>query len=630
MLVFRIYVILLMLVVTNSYADFIDSIHGELHLLSGNKKLDMLYELAMEKVQTDPEVCEQLANELLERCGEEQFVYKGLAYHALGEMYYYKEMYAEALEKYVLAEPFFLKSKDSVRISANYSNKGLMYYYRADYDRAALCYEKSLAIDEVLNDSVGIAKACQNLGLIFSEGGSIELQREYYERAGEIYKELNDVRSSADIYLNLGVSCSRVEDYKRAKRYYKKALGIYEDIGDSSRIASIQNNLGCAFMNEGDYVVAENYFNKSRDIFQALGEKMGMVYALTGLGDLYAQKGMQNKAVELYKRCEEINESIGILGTQQENLMGLYEAYKKMGRYKEAVRVLEDYYALRDSVFNEAQISKMNELESKYLFQKSQNEVSELTARNRLYVILIIVIAFLFLLGVAYAVYYHHTRKLQEKQRLLRLEQKVLRTQMNPHFIFNSLSAIQCYVLDNKVSDAVDFLADFAGLMRMVLQYSQDEYISLEQELEILEFYINLQNRRFGERISYDIVVDGSLDNAKTLIPPMLAQPFIENSFEHGELYKREGGSISVRFERCNGSIHYCIEDNGIGLDVSMDKKVGSTKKHKSLAMKITRERLGLINQSNSNKVGLMVEDRNKYGEEGTRVLFTIPYREMG
>ncbi|WP_075590304.1 tetratricopeptide repeat-containing sensor histidine kinase [Labilibacter marinus] len=599
--------------------------------LEGDEKLDAMYNKALEVVVSNPYVADSIGHEMLEMVDDKQFGYKGLAYFVCGEAHYYKEQYDLALERYQDAEKFLKFTDDTARLAATYSNIGLINLYKADYKTSLMYYEKSYDLEMQLNDSVGMAQTLQNMGLIVGKWDKFELQSSYYKKALALYKKLGEHRSIADMALNLGVTYVAQDELKEGFKYYQEALEFYQQLNDSNRIASVYNNMACYYTRVQKFDDAEKYFNNSIDIFSRINKKSGLISAYTGLGDLFAEKGNYQAAIEMYKKCEEVNKEVGLLGTQGENLYSLYETYKGMGDTENALRVFEQYHQIVDSIYSMEQFDKILELENKYILQRSQGQVTELRAKNRLYTIVFLSIAFFVIFGGVVVYFYSRDKGMKEKQRLLSLEQKVLRTQMNPHFIFNSLSAIQCYVLENKTMDAVDFLADFASLMRMVLHYSQEEFISLEQEREILDFYIDLQNKRFGDKVKYQIVIDEKLEKSKVKIPPMLAQPFIENSFEHGELCKREDGHILVRFEKKGKNLSYQIEDNGIGiLSTRKGSNSPTTKKHKSLALKITKERLKLINKNHlANRVDLLVEDRSKYGTNGTRVEFTIPLREL-
>ncbi len=611
-------------------ADKEDSINAIINSLEGDEKLEAIRSFSFETNVSNPEFSKALSLELLKLADDSQYKFMGIAYFNLGEVSFYKEHFNEALSYYTKAQPYLEFAKDSALISANYCNIGLIKYYKSEYGVAIENYESSLAIDKALNDSLGVAKTYQNIGLVFGDWGNASLRISYFKKALEIYEKLGCNSFVADINTNLGVAFSQDNDYKIANTYYKSALKAYTELNDSNRIASVLNNIGCNYLKMDKYDAASECLEQAVGIFKIIDNKAGLVHALSGLGDVYAIQGYSEKAIDLYQKCEEVNQQVGLVDTQMNNLYSLYQAYKESRYFEDATRVLEKYYQIKDSLFADSQSNKMLELETKYNYQKARNQVTELTAKNRLYLLVLLMIVFVVILGLVYWVFYFRTKRLEEKQRLLQLEQKVLRTQMNPHFIFNSLSAIQCYILENKVEDAVDFLADFAGLMRLVLQYSQKEYITLSQERALLDYYINLQNRRFGGRINYKILVDEKLDNTKTMIPPMLAQPFIENSFEHGELFRKPDGNITVLFKKQHNVLTYCIEDNGIGVDVANDSKGKHEKKHKSLALKITRERLNLINHNHKNgRIELRVEDRRASGTQGTKVIFTIPLMEF-
>ncbi len=610
-----------------------DDITKALDKSEGSKRLEELQRIGLQIVSENPDRADSIAHQMLTLTDDNQIKYKGIAYYILGDVEYYREDYNLALQHYIQAQPFLEQSNDSAILSGNYSNIALMYYYKANYSTSLSYYEKCLALETQLNDSLGMAKSLQNMGLIFGNSQKYEMQQSYYKRAMEIYRKMDDKRSVADIALNLGVALVFQKKYEQGWNYYQEALKTYQALNDSDRIASVQTNIGYYHIKVKNYEKAFDFFNTAISVFKSLDKKSGLINAYTGLGDLYAAMGQRNQAVEMYQICESINQEVGLLDIQRDNLLSLSKAYKEIGDNMNALRVYEQYNLIKDSIYSMNQSDKILELENRFKFQKSQNEVAELKARNRLYVIFFLLGAFLVICSGVYMWFYMRNRRMKENHRVLSLEQKVLRTQMNPHFIFNSLSTIQYYILENKTMDAVDFLADFAGLMRLVLQYSQEEFITLEREREILDYYIKLQNKRFGDKVSYEIIIDKELNDNKIMIPPMLAQPFIENSFEHGELSKKDNGHISVRFEKNDNKLIYIIEDNGIG--ISKKKKEDNedseiTKKHKSLALKITAERLTLINfgKSGSN-IDLKVLDRSEYGTCGTRVQFTIPLKNI-
>ena len=232
---------------------------------------------------------------------------------------------------------------------------------------------------------------------------------------------------------------------------------------------------------------------------------------------------------------------------------------------------------------------------------------------------------FLIFAGIISFFVYSRVHTLKLRLNNAELNQKLLRLQMNPHFIFNSLFAIQNYIYANQTHLAGKYLSDFAKLIRMILNYSRLEAISIEQEMETTRLYLDLQKLRFGERMEYEIHIDQKLYDADAFVPPMLAQPFIENSIEHGIKTLKHKGLIRIIYALDNENIIFTIEDNGIGLEAASEKK--GKKGHKSLATGIVRDRLQIISERSGRETKFNIaEIRNDDGKSaGTRVIISVP-----
>ncbi len=229
--------------------------------------------------------------------------------------------------------------------------------------------------------------------------------------------------------------------------------------------------------------------------------------------------------------------------------------------------------------------------------------------------------------------------KLLEEQRIIALtsdfEQKIaeteitaLRSQMNPHFIFNCLNSIKLYSLENDSQAASDYLTKFSRLIRLVLENSRSEKVTLENELETLELYIEMEAMRFKDKVKYQINVEQNIDQQFVEIPPLLVQPFVENSIWHGLMHKTEGGLVKIDVSQpTDQMLHIEISDDGIGRAKALEYKSKSAMKSKSLGMKVTKERIELINQIYKINTSVEIIDlKNKKGEAiGTKVILNIP-----
>lgn len=245
-----------------------------------------------------------------------------------------------------------------------------------------------------------------------------------------------------------------------------------------------------------------------------------------------------------------------------------------------------------------------------------------------------IILEILFLGLTIFSIIKYREKKIIEQTQFQLLEQKLLRSQMNPHFIFNSLSSIQSFIFENNPLEAGSYLSRFAELIRAILYNSREEFITLEKEIKTLQNYLDLQQLRYDHKFEYSLDIDPIIQTDMIQIPPMLAQPFVENAIEHGVKHLSGKGLISVSFTLMpeKGSLLLLVEDNGIGIKASKKLKKESHKRHTSLATIIANERIDVFNKGQKKKQFIMeigdIEDWD--GKiKGTKVKFIIPYREL-
>ncbi len=220
---------------------------------------------------------------------------------------------------------------------------------------------------------------------------------------------------------------------------------------------------------------------------------------------------------------------------------------------------------------------------------------------------------------------------LQIENQLFDIQQKALRLQMNPHFLFNSLNSIQSFVLSSDIDSAVNYLGRFSQLMRLILTNSAESIIPLADELLAVKHYLEIEKLRFDNKFNYTINIDPQIDEEFTGIPPMIIQPYIENAIIHGLVPKDTEGFIKINLEKKNNFIHCIIEDDGIGRQKSLENKLSSGLNTKSKGMLITKERLEILNQGSNQKFSVKVTDLTDASENacGTKVELVILYQEI-
>lgn len=246
-------------------------------------------------------------------------------------------------------------------------------------------------------------------------------------------------------------------------------------------------------------------------------------------------------------------------------------------------------------------------------------------------------IIILALAGV-YSLYRYRVSQLKKKQRLkseyerklANVEMSALLAQMNPHFLFNSLNSIDSYIIRNESKKASEYLNNFARLMRLILQNSRSNYISLKDELEALELYLQMESLRFKNKFTYSITVDETLDSNSIVIPPMLIQPYVENAIWHGLMHKTNGeeGKVELGVYKKENNLLCVIRDNGIGRKKAAElKELRQNNYKRSMGMQITEDRIEIINKLYNIDTSVRIYDiENEDGEgKGTQVELTIP-----
>ena len=219
-------------------------------------------------------------------------------------------------------------------------------------------------------------------------------------------------------------------------------------------------------------------------------------------------------------------------------------------------------------------------------------------------------------------------RQAEFNKKVAELELRALRSQMNPHFMFNSLNSIKNYILQSEPERAAEYLSSFAHLIRLILQYSQEQSISVQEELDALLLYIELEKLRFRNGFNFNCTINESVDLDSISIPPLILQPYVENAIWHGLLHKEGDRSLSLEFTSDNGALSCIVDDNGIGRSKAAELKSKSAMRYKSMGMGITGDRISILNKMDKSGLSASVED--KYDREGnpagTRVIIKIPY----
>lgn len=238
--------------------------------------------------------------------------------------------------------------------------------------------------------------------------------------------------------------------------------------------------------------------------------------------------------------------------------------------------------------------------------------------------------------ALVYSLFMLRIYNIKKKQRLdfdrkvemSKIELKALRSQMNPHFVFNSLNAIQHYIFNTRGEEAIKYLNKFARLVRIILNNSEKPTVTVGDDLEALRLYLELEQMRFEDKFDYEIIVDESLDVDYDIMPPLLMQPYVENAILHGLNPKPVKGKLTIRLHSENNFLICTIVDDGIGREKASEiRRTMPVRNHKSLGMKITEDRLRILNEINHSQLSVTITDlKDADGRpQGTKVELFVP-----
>ena len=300
--------------------------------------------------------------------------------------------------------------------------------------------------------------------------------------------------------------------------------------------------------------------------------------------------------------------------------------------HKAFVNNLRKLSISKDAVaISELSESNLREERERFIEAQKQSIEKERKAKEKLEIqrtrnlLISIIVAIVLILGLI--ILFLRTKQIRSQQdrREAEMSQALLRTQMNPHFVFNAMSVIQSYIFTHSPEKSSQFLVNFSKLMRLILENSPKEFIPLELEEEILEKYLNTQKLRFEDRFEFELDIDSDLIFQKAMVPPMITQPFVENAIEHGQLHTVENGKISISAKQKDNMLEIIVCDNGIGRKSSAKTK--KIKTHKSMAINMTRERIEILNRKYRSTGNMSIEDFDHETGRGTKVTILLPLK---
>ena len=550
---------------------------------------------------TDPDSGYALARmqyDLAARHGHQRFM--GIATTTMGNYHLMRGDYAAALDRLTQARGHFGAGDDtSAMIMAN-SNLGALMEEMGDVVRALDMLRQSLAMATQMRDTSSMCQALNNLGTALLSMADTMDAEAYFKQCLDLDPGRYDKRIEALASTNLGIIRSAGGNQPEAERLHSRALTIAEDHGFVDLEALALHNLASQQLRQSHLGRAEALAREALDLSTRTTQTEQMANAANLLYDVLKQRGRTGEALAMLERKLEIEKDLRAEEGRKEVMRGAYE--RKL---------------LADSLTHVAERAAL----------VSERTIADLRAgrtRNRAW--MAAGAGILLLLG--YGLWnWTDRRRRQERfeKEAAHLEVQALRSQMNPHFIFNALTSINAYMQDHDQDSASTFLTRFARVMRGVLENSRHSEVPLQDDMDTLRGYMELERMRMQDKFDFTITVAPDLDPEAVLVPPLVAQPFVENAIWHGMAAKQGRGRIDLRVERNGDELVWTIEDDGPGRPTADAAKPpptdGRPAKRTSLGTAITRARLDLVRKQTGGAAGFEYEDLHP----GTRVRLHMP-----
>jgi tetratricopeptide (TPR) repeat protein len=561
-------------------------------------------------------------------------------YNEVGTAKRNRSEYILANEYHEKAVKYAEETKDDRLISISLNNAGVDNRRMDQLQKAFDYHFRALQAAERINDVRSISVAINSIG-------NIELSTEKYTDAiGHFTKALElEEKSKNDLGVainlgNIGYAYQGLGKTDLAIEFYKRSLAVNQKLKNNTGMAICYNSLGNAYQEKKDYAHAMDALQKALAVNDKVEDKIHIAESYLNIGKLLSQQGKHEEARRYIQQSLDLSLHWRFKSMLLEVYKALAADYKASGDFERSLEFTDKSLLYKDSILDEnaamalAQTRAIYEVDRKDIQIKAlehDKQLSELrTKRNIVYTFS--TAGFLLMLAVGAFFYIRH-RNLEANKHTLQLELRSLRAQMNPHFIFNSLSSIHRFIWSNSQEEASDYLTKFSKLMRMILDNTQHTFISLNKEVESLRLYLDLERLRCNGVFEYHINVADDINDEEVMLPPMIIQPYVENAIWHGLVHKSGKGVLDISITMRSGRTLICmVTDNGIGRKRALEIKAKKGETHRSMGMKVTEGRIDLIRKINNSRdanvtiTDLEAEDGTP---AGTQVAITLPVEHI-
>ena len=646
-----------------------------------SNRLKLLNDLAWRELGlgvTNDDVVSKHANQALKLAEKLNNKYQqGLALHTVGHLLKRQGKLSEAMKTFFSILKLSEEINDKDCFANQHLNIGSVYFAQGNIAKAVEHHLAAVKIWNELGDKQKIFRSYNSIAGVYLGSNFNEEAIKYFLLAREVARELNYKPGIASTYISLGNANKNIGNYSEAKKCYFAALENLDHsaniIGDCyvglGWVCFLEAALGKTSSPNESYSAALDYFQKALRRGQEAKVRWFITEAYTGIAETYKKLDNYKMALEYTTLRYQLKDSVyrwDVYENMQE-LKTQYETEKEQIR----AQARQDVFFARDSalkekILNQQQLEQQRILTEERLAHENQIAQQKILAeaklahetqiaqqkfdksiaieksrqdtmkaeqeRNTTLILfgvggLLVTTIFLIVLFRQRSEKKQAIERAQAIQKMTNLELQSLRAQLNPHFMFNSLNAIQELILKEDNHNSHIYLSRFSDLLRMLLDNANQPFITLRKELIFLELYLSLEKLRIPN-LEYSFFVDDSIDAENIMIPNMMLQPYIENAIWHGLSYKKNNRNLHVRVRRIDHTMILEIEDNGIGRKRAKELQELYRKNHKSKGMELLSKRFNLLSKQYDTTIQIKITDLavNINEPAGTLVQLTMPY----
>jgi tetratricopeptide (TPR) repeat protein/two-component sensor histidine kinase len=576
------------------------------------------------------------------------------AINGLGVTYGMQGDYARALDEFELAKDISLENGQLESAADAFSSIGVVYRRIGNYPLSLEYYQKSFQIYDSIGSVNGVLALYNNLGVVYDLMKEPDRALEMFHKALYIHDSLKITRGTQYLFNNIALIHLGKKEYEQALSMLDRAVDYAKTHQQRQGIISPLVNIGNVLLEMKRYEEAERVLEEARELSLEFNDRENFGGVELNLANLWLARGNKPKAMTYARSHLEVSEALGGIRLKATAYGFMAKMLEATGDISGALQYQKMYVQYQDSLFNEEKVRQYKSQQVLFDFQEKNKQLVQQKAeiqlleervkweeRQRIWLVVALSLVALagLLLWQKFQARQRVNRVLRAKNDLIiaqksqieqinkELEKRMLRAQMNPHFIFNAINSIQHFITENDKVSALKFLNKFSTLLRQVLESSTDVNVLLSEEIKLLEHYIQLESLRFDGQFAYNIYIDDTLDPQQYEIPILLVQPFVENAILHGLMTKQGDRKLVLSFHDRDEEILCTVEDNGVGREAAAAEKKRRGRLEVSRGLSVTEQRLALLEKNLDYKASVQFEDlKDEEGTPaGTRVTIRIP-----